>query len=39
MKSSIADGFDVSEHTALDWILAEFRADIEFEVKKAGGMV
>jgi len=31
----LADGFDVSEQTALDWILAEFAGDIQFNNRVA----
>lgn len=31
----IGDEFDVSEETALDWIIAEFAGDIQFEGRKA----
>jgi len=31
----LADGFDVSEQTALDWILDEFAGEIKFKNRKA----
>jgi len=32
----LADVFDISEQTALEWILAEFAGDIQFENRKVG---